>query len=1013
MKAKCARSAAMLILLTLPSVVCAVETEVLFDGSATEKWDTARDEARLSREFSQSELAPRGNPPALRWRFVPKEAAFNDIFLRKPLAHPFTTVRVRLRNQGEAFTLAAKVGDARGAEWTTRRIELRQGEDWHWVEFPIGQWELAPWSSVRAARMDFPLAYFTLIAFQVHAGAEYELQVARVEVLRPDPAVLTVHGLELASRLVHGRTYPVNLSLQLDKPVDADLAWLVFRRGSLEMFRRKVALPTSPRRWKPGERIGVGDARIAVPEYASGGPYEVTLELGEAKVLWKGRPMETSPYPVEIEARTPERSAASVHAHHGVPTLFVNGKPHSGMAYAAYEPSVEVFRDFSQAGVDLFTFAATPTESGYGLSRTAWTAAGQFDFSQLDERVRMVLEANPRAYFFPRLYLHAPTWWSRAHPNDLVLLDPGDGKPVPLMHAGDKPAPSWASPTWRKDTVEGLRRLIAHVEAAPYADRCIGYHIASGTTEEWMMWGANEDQWVDYSPVNTAAFRLWLRAKYGTVDNLRRAWNAPVASFEAVTIPAKVQRQRTELGALRDPAKEQAVVDFYLYNSDLVAETICYFAKAIKEITGREKIVGAFYGYLLQLCGEQRQQNAGHLALEKVLGSPDVDFVCSPTSYRFRQLGGEGTSHFMSLLGSVRLHGKLWFDENDIRTSLSPGSVGEWGRPENVAGDIIQQEKELANVMTNGTAQWWFDVGRNRYDDPALMRRIGQLTASASEALDIQRSPADEVAMVVDEKSLCYLRPSDPLGAWLLVQQLPALQRIGSPVGHYLASDLPRIADRKVFLFMTSFAPTAADRAAIQALKKDNHVLVFFYAPGLYRDGKLDEAAMQELTGIRLRMTTTPTELRLSLRPGHPVTQGLGGVTYGVPHKTFPVCFAEDPAATVLGTLPDGRAGLVIKPHQGWAAVFSAVPMLPASLFRRIARLGNVHEYVRTEDVVWASRDMLAICVREQGLRKIALPRRATVRDFYTGQELARSTEAFEVKFDARATRVFRLGKGE
>lgn len=141
--------------------------------------------------------------------------------------------------------------------------------------------------------------------------------------------------------------------------------------------------------------------------------------------------------------------------HNGAPTLFINGKPHNDMAYAAYDPSVEVFS----------------------------------------------------AYFFPRLYLHAPKWWSDQHPKDIVLMDPGDGKPVPFIHAGGKPAPSWASETWRRNTVEGLKRLIAHVEASPYADRCIGYHIASGTTEEWMMWGGNENQWIDYSPVNVARFR--------------------------------------------------------------------------------------------------------------------------------------------------------------------------------------------------------------------------------------------------------------------------------------------------------------------------------------------------------------------------------------------------------------------------------------------------------------------------------------------------------------------------
>jgi hypothetical protein len=524
-----------------------------------------------------------------------------------------------------------------------------------------------------------------------------------------------------------------------------------------------------------------------------------------------------------------------------------------------------------------------------------------------------------------------------------------------------------------------------------------------------MMWGANEDQWVDYSPVNTTAFRQWLSRKYGAVSRLREAWNDAMATLDTAAIPTKAARMRTALGSLRDPAQEQPVIDFYLFNSDSVAETICELAGAVKQITERRKIVGVFYGYTLQLCGEQRQQNAGHLALEKVLASSDVDFLCSPTSYAFRQVGGEGTSHFMSLLGSVRLHGKLWFDENDIRTSISRGPVGEWGRPENIAGDILQQDKELANVFTHGAANWWFDVGGNRYDDPVLMRRIGELTAKASEVVQCDRSAADEVAMVVDERSLCYLRPGDPLGTWLLLQQLPALCRIGSPVGHYLVSDLSRIADRKVFLFMTNFAPTAQDRAAIDALKKDGRVLVFFYAPGVYRDGKLDEAAMTELTGITLRMSKEPAELQPTLRPGLALTDGLGGVKCGVGHKAFPVCYAEDPLATVVGTLLDGRAGIVVKPQQGWTAVFSAVPMLPAPLLRRIARLGGVHEYIDTEDVVWASRELLAVSVREPGQRRIRLPRAGKVKDLYTGRDIGRSADYFEATFAPRCTRLFRI----
>lgn len=988
-------------------------TEVLFDGRNVGDWDTARDQSRLDREFSRSELVHTPNPDALQWQFVSRGVSFNDVFLRKRVQRPFNAIRVLVKNEGEPVTFAAKVADADMAEWTANRAPLPRGGDWQWVEFQWKEWQVASWSRDADGRLDFPLAYFTLIAFDVRPGVEYDLRVGRVEVVRPDPPVALLQQLSMPDLLRHGGSYPVSLSFSLDKPCMVDGASLVFRSGKVELLRVPIRLPVPLTQLKPGQAVTITDAVLRIPEYTAGGKLSIAVELGEARVLWNGKRADEEAKVVRVQARKPGRTTARVRIHKGAPTLFINGKPHNGMAYTAYGPSVEVFSDFAKAGVDLFSFSATPTESGYGLSKTAWTAPGEYDFSELDQRVHMVLQANPNACFFPRLYLHAPKWWSDQHPNDLVLMDPGDGKPVPFIHAGGKPAPSWASEAWRKDTVEGLRKLIAHVEASPYADRCIGYHLASGTTEEWMMWGGNEDQWVDFSPVNVARFRQWLRSKYGEVERLRQSWGDGAVAFETAAIPTKAQRQRTELGSLRDPAKEQAVVDYYLYNSDLVADTICYFAKAVKEVTKREKTVGVFYGYLLQLCGEQRQQNAGHLALEKVLASPDVDFLCSPTSYAFRQLGGEGTSHFMSLLGSVKLHGKLWFDENDLRTSLSGGQVGEWGRPANVEGDLLQQDKELANCFANGAAQWWFDVGGNKYNDPVLMKRLGELTANASQSLKLDRTPSDEVAMVVDERSLCYLRVADPLGNWLLLSQLPSLHRIGAPVGHYLVTDLPRIADRKVFLFMTSFAPTPADRAAINALKRDGRVLVFFCAPGLYRDGALDETAMSELTGFRLRMRKDPTLLKVTLKADAPLTEGLGGVSFGADHKTFPVCYADDAEATVVGTLTDGSPGLVMKAQPGWTSVYSAVPMLPSVLLRRLARLGGVHQYVDTEDVVWASRELVAICVKEGGRRVVRLPRSSTVRDLFSGQEIGTGIKSFDADFEPRATRLFEVREAE
>ena len=994
---------------TLCSAPPELETEVLFDETGVQDWSTARDEQRLRREFSVSQLTQSEKPAGLRWRFVSKGVTFNDIFLKRPIAWGLDRVRVHVKNEAAALTLACKVRDANGAEWTANTVPLRGHADWQWIEFPRAQWKVASWSRDGDGQLDFPLAYLALIAFNVRPGVEYQVLIDRIEILRPQPPVATLARLSLPAQITAGQPFAFDVSFTLDKPCVQKDALLSFGRSGKGWFSVPIVLPTPLPEIAPGQRVDLQEIELRVPKYARGGELSVSLRLGEARIVRKGQPVSAEIALVTVQARKPGRVKASVRRHKGTPTLFINGQPHNGMAWATYHPTVEVFRDFTEAGVTLFTFSATPTEAGYGLSRTVWVAPDEYDYTQLDQRVGMLLEANPDAYFFPRLYLHAPKWWSEQHPGDIVLTDPGDGKVVPFIHSGGKPAPSWASEAWRRDTVAGLERLIDYIETSPYADRVVGYHLASGTTEEWMMWGGNENQWVDYSPVNVARFRTWLKAKYQTIARLQTAWADEKVTFETARIPSKRQRQEAKLGALRDPAREQAIIDFYLYNSALVADTIGYFAHAVKEFSHHQKVVGVFYGYTLQLCGEQRQQNAGHLALQQVLDSPDVDFLCSPTSYAFRQVGGEGTSHFMSLFGSVKLHDKLWFDENDIRTSLSPGKIGGWGRPADLAGDLLQQDKELGNCLVNGSAQWWFDVGSNRYDAPELMARNRDRARNATQALQLDRSSVDEVAMVVDEKSLTCLRVADPMGSWLLLRQLPQLQRIGAPVGHYLVTDLPKIAKHKVFFFMTSLAPTDADRRAIDALKREGHILVFLWASGLYRDGQVDASAMSDLTGISLRMSTEPAALRVTLNDASAVVGGSRGVSYGVDRPIAPVVCSADPQAIVLGTLSDGRPGLVLKEHDGWTAIHSAAPLLPTSVLRGIARHAGAHLYIETEDVVWATRDLLGVSVKDAGKRAVCLPRKTTVRDLYSGANVARNAERFEAGFGNRATRVFVL----
>ena len=77
------------------------------------------------------------------------------------------------------------------------------------------------------------------------------------------------------------------------------------------------------------------------------------------------------------------------------------------------------------------------------------------------------------------------------------------------------------------------------------------------------------------------------------------------------------------------------------YQSELTADTIAMFARAAKEATEGRSLVGAFYGYTMELSnnGPRALANSGHLALAKLLECPDLDMIHAPISYFERGIG--------------------------------------------------------------------------------------------------------------------------------------------------------------------------------------------------------------------------------------------------------------------------------------------------------------------------------------------------------------------------------------
>ncbi len=272
---------------------------------------------------------------------------------------------------------------------------------------------------------------------------------------------------------------------------------------------------------------------------------------------------------------------------HGVPTFAISRDPAKGFrsfwrpCFETYAPLQKYFDQFAAAGTQLFCFNANAAACDYGHSSPVWTATDTWDYTQLDERMRMVLKASPTAMIMPRVNMGTPRWWLEQYPEEHELLDHGSAfyrqpNRNPTLPP-DRAFPSCASTKWRNDMGEALRRLITHIQSSDYADHIFGYILTGMDTEEWYHWSSGSNQLAGYSPPTRAAFREWLRRKYSSQANLQRTWQRPGITFAEVEIPTREERFDGETGTFRDPSRKMDVIDFYIFYNELVPDTIQHF----------------------------------------------------------------------------------------------------------------------------------------------------------------------------------------------------------------------------------------------------------------------------------------------------------------------------------------------------------------------------------------------------------------------------------------------------
>lgn len=405
----------------------------------------------------------------------------------------------------------------------------------------------------------------------------------------------------------------------------------------------------------------------------------------------------------------------------GVAWISLNGElhmPEFNLVGAKYPWTASQLLRFRDIGIH---FHNVQFESG-----AFWRDDGKYDFSCFDREARRILQLDPAARLILSMRL-SMTEWCAKHPDEAMKYLAGDG-------SGDEASgcpvrASCASRELRREFGTMFRAFGDYVRAQPWGKRVFAVRPHWGIYTEWHVYGMFSGP--DVSRPMTDAFHRYLGGKY------------------ANEAPPTMAERTTNGGWVLDPVRNAKAIDYFRMMADEVADLLIFCAQELKrDFPGR--LVGAYYGYVL--TGQPPE--GSNVLLDKVLASPDIDFLNGPPEYiPYIRLAG-GAFHHRLIPEMFRIRGKLCLLEDDTRYH----NVREWldvfyGLRTPEESVAVMYRNYLSRLFDGGGVQYIDPHGKKTrrpamYDDSLVLGTCRDARRVFREALPVAERSGNEVAYV-------------------------------------------------------------------------------------------------------------------------------------------------------------------------------------------------------------------------------------------------------------------------